>query len=237
MFDINTVPSFIIKEQSYKDIEIMKLNADSYILYNNGLQWMTLNCHNNKQIKEMYSLYDLAYGDVILSGLGFGILPLWIANKPGINTVTVYEISQDLIDIFLNNNECPSNLIIKNENINTVKTDKKYDCILLDHYELQHFDWRMNNMRDIVKNIPNHTVFWSWSIEDIHARVSYNLTQEQLFKSHLFFHIVDFSTKWPNFKDNVLKISSLPNLSDRKINEYIYTYYDCIGYSVPAIIR
>ena len=109
MFDLRTVPEVVIKAITYNDVDIVKdLNRpNTYRLFNKGLQWNLLDRYTNKQIKEMYSSYDMAYGDVIISGFGFGILACWLASKPEVTSVTVLEVSQDVYDVFLMNNELP----------------------------------------------------------------------------------------------------------------------------------
>ena len=107
MFDLTTVPQVTIKEINYKDIDVVKESdrPQTYKLFNKGIQWMYLDKYTNKEIKEFYSSYDMAYGDVVISGFGFGILACWLASKPEVTSVTVLEMSQDVYDIFLMNNK------------------------------------------------------------------------------------------------------------------------------------
>jgi spermidine synthase len=106
MFDLKTVPQVVIKEISYNDIDIVldPTRPKTYRLLNKGNQWMMFDKYTNKELKEFYSQYDMAYGDVLVSGLGFGALSCWLASKPEVTSVTVLEISQDVYDIFLMNN-------------------------------------------------------------------------------------------------------------------------------------
>jgi hypothetical protein len=39
----------------------------------------------------------------------------------------------------------------------------------------------------------------------------------------------DFSDKWQYFKNEILKISTVPDLKNEKINEYIYTFIDFLN--------
>lgn len=231
MFNIETVPKFLVKEEQYKSIDIVKNNPFTYVLYCNGHKWMTHDQHSYREIKEMYSSYDMAYGDVVISGLGFGILSLWLCSKDSVKSVTVYEISADLIDVFIKNNDVPEKLIIKNLDINLLKTDEEYDCLFLDHYEQQQLSWRLKNMTEIANKIPNHKVFWAWSIEEIYVKFMYELTDEQLFGSFLYSNPINFFDKWEFFRSNFLQIKTLLNLDFEKLNDYIYTYYDRPGHS------
>ena len=230
MFNIETLPNFNISPTVSNKLKIHFDANSNYSLYCDDSLWMTYSSHNNISIKQLYSSYDLAYGDVLVSGLGFGIFALWVANKPEVKTVTVYEISKDVIDIFLKNNLVPENLIIKNEDINNLITDIHYDCILLDHYEHEPLQYRIDNMSKISINIPNHDVLWFWSLESIFTEFSYGLKYDELYGTFLYYNLVDFYQEWESFRSNVLKVSTIPSLSQYKINDYVYTYYDRLGY-------
>jgi hypothetical protein len=230
MYNNETLPKFNISPTVVNKVKIDFDGNSNYSLSCDDSLWMTYNSHNNISIKQMYSSYDLAYGDVLVSGLGFGIVALWIASKPEVKTVTVYEISKDVIDIFLKNNLIPKNLIIKNQNINDLISNIHYDCILLDHYELEPLQYRIDNMSKISKNIPNHNTIWFWSLESIFTEFSYSLKFEELYGNFLYYNLVDFYQEWESFRSNVLKVETIPKLSQYKINEYVYTYYDRIGY-------
>ena len=44
-------------------------------------------------------LYDMAQGDVLINGLGLGIAPYALSQKPEVNSITVIEISPDVIKL------------------------------------------------------------------------------------------------------------------------------------------
>lgn len=230
MFDYNTLPKVVIKEDSIGEIEVVKTSPRAFALYNRGLQWMVVDTHTNKEVKELYSSYDLAYGDVILTGLGFGILASWLCEKESVKSVTAIEISKDVIELFKKHNTLSKKLTIINEDANTFLTSTKYDCLFLDHYEHERFDWRIKNMKSISKNIP-HEVFWAWSLEEMYARTMYDLNATQLNQTLLYFTPYEFQGLWSSFNSKVLEIPTVPNLTDTKINEYVYTYFDRLGYT------
>ena len=234
MFNLETVPEVLIKEISYNDIDIVKEpnRPNSYRLYNKGLQWMILDKYTNKEIKEMYSSYDLAYGDVVISGFGFGVLACWIASKPEVTSVTVLEMSQDVYDIFLMNNKLPDKVNVIITDASEYKTDKHFDCLFLDHYEKNTSDWIFRDVQKIVKNMPNHDIFWFWSLEERYAKAMFNISQEQLLQTFLWDFCVDFYVQYDEFKNNFLNIKTLPDLDKDKFNEYMYTYSDRLGYSI-----
>jgi hypothetical protein len=219
-YNKSTVPNFNIKANSKGSIDIEE-SFEGFVLHNDGNPWMTVSKHSDGQIKELYSSYDLAYGDVLVSGLGFGILALWLCNKPEVKSVTVLEISQDVIDLFLDINDVPKNLNIINYNINEYNTDNFYDCLLLDHYEKQNLSWRLKNMSTICNKIK-HDVFWGWSLEQIYLSKIYKINSLVDLKME-----TDLSMGWDHFvTESFPNEINLKNISSNKINEYVYTYFN-----------
>lgn len=232
MFDLKTVPQVVIEKISYNDIDIIQdlHRPKTYRLLNRGNQWMMLDMYTNKEIKEMYSSYDMAYGDVLITGFGFGVLACWLASKPEVTSVTVLEMSKDIYDIFLMNNRLPDKVNVIITDACEYKTDKHFDCLFLDHYEKNSTDWVFRDVRKIVKNLPNHNLFWFWSLEEKYAEVMFDIPKDELVKTVLWHHYVDFYVKYSEFK-NILNIKTLPELNRDKFNDYIYTYCDRLGYS------
>jgi len=72
---------------------------------------------------------------------------------------------------------------------------------------------------------------WFWSLEDKYAEVMFNIKSDELFKTVLWDHYIDFYAKYDEFKNNILNIQTLPELNRDKLNEYIYTFADRLGYS------
>lgn len=233
MFDLKTVPQVIIKEINYKDIEIVKEldRPQTYKLFNKGIQWMYLDRYTNKEIKEFYSQYDMAHGDVLISGFGFGILTCWLASKPEVNSVTVLEVSKDIYDIFLINNKLPDKVNVIITDASEYKTDKHFDCLFLDHYETNTNEWVFKDIKNIINNIPNHDLLWFWSLEEKYAEVMFNIKKEELVKTILWECYIDFHAGYDDFKNTFLNIKTLPNLNRDKFNEYMYIYSDRLGYS------
>jgi len=228
-----SVPNFVIKESSSGPIDIID-HGNYFELYNNGHSWMVHNKEEDCSIKEMYSSYDLAHGDVLISGLGFGILALWLCNKPEVNSVTVIEISKDVIKIFKDYNLIPDKLTIINDDIITYNTDKKYDSLLLDHYNSQSLDWRIKDMNRICSRIK-HKHFWSWSLENIYLSKMYPNTKADQNSSRYKILVEsegDITVLWSEFIDKFLpKEKELKNLPNYKLNDYLYNYFDKYGQS------
>jgi hypothetical protein len=228
LYNPTSIPHIVIKEGSSGPIDIID-HGPSLILYNNGDRWMSYLKNKDLEIKELYSSYDLAYGDVLVSGLGFGILALWLCSKPEVNSVTVVEISEDVIKLFKDANVVPEKLKIINDNMITYNTDIEYDVLLLDHYERQLFEWKLKDIMNICSRIK-HKVFWAWSLEHIYLYEMYKEFDVQVIINK---NGDDLSTHWSDFRNKFFpKEIMLKNINSQKLNEYIYTYFNKEIYGV-----
>lgn len=225
-FDLKTVPKIRLVEDSKNDVRIFKKNDRYYYLFTDKGQVMMLDLYTNKEVKEMYSSYDLGYGKILMGGLGFGILAMWLANKPSVESIHIVEVSQEVVDIFLSRNTLPANVTIEIADVDTYITNETYDCILLDHYELVLAVDQIKSMKQIYKNVPNHTLFWSWAMESVYVESTYSLDIN--FSLDKIIDNEDLYDKWKTFNKEVLKIDTIPNLTKEKFNEYMRTYADKI---------
>jgi hypothetical protein len=163
---------------------------------------MSLDTKNSKAIRQFYSSFDLAYGDVLVTGLGFGILTLWLDTKPEVKSIKVLEISQDVVDLFLEHNKLPDNATIEIADAREYQTDQHFDCILLDHYELHKFT--PEQLATISNNIPNHNLIWFWDLEN-------------------YVRDIKLENRWSEFKKTY--VAKFPNIDEAKITEYIDTVF------------
>lgn len=233
MFDLSTVPNIIVTPMTYKEIDIIqdRVMPKTFRLFNRGVRQMVHDQFSNRQIKEFYSHYDMAYGDVLLTGFGFGITANWLASKPEVKSVTVVELQEEIYEIFLMNNTLHEKVKVIIADASSYTTDKHYDCLFLDHYESNINEWVFRDMRRVFANIPNHDLFWVWSAEFKLAEVAYGLNAHGLYNNFLHDNYIDFHEKYDYFKKEICGIKTLPDLSKEKINEYVYTYFDRLGYS------
>lgn len=222
--DIKTIPPVVIKEGMYGDVEIIK-NSSIYFLKHSNVAWNQYHEKNMREYHEQWSGYDLAYGDVLISGFGFGQFATWVASKPEVTSVTCLEISQDIVDAFLVNNTMPDNLEVIVGDVNQYKSDKHYDCIILDHIadgpQPESF---YRDLAAITKNVPDHNVFWFWSLELHYIKDFYDITFEQMYVFPIDFSTYNFYSNWEKFA-NTLSIQALPILNKPILTEYIDSFF------------
>lgn len=223
MLDKNTIPPVVIEPGIYGSIEIEKKN-NYYFLKHSGIQWNVYNKRNMREYHEQWSGYDLAYGDVLLSGFGFGQMATWVASKPEVKSVTVIEKCSDVVTAFLANNDMPSNLTVVIDDAWNYTTDKKYDCIIWDH--IPNGEHSLDFYKDLCASAKNikHDLFWFWSIEAYYIMNYYNISYDNLYIIPIDFKPFDFSTKWENLRSD-LDMPSIPSLSKDKIDSYINLYF------------
>lgn len=223
MLDKNTIPPVVIEPGTYGSVEIDKV-GHQHLLKHSGVDWHLYNEKNMREYYEQWSSYDLAYGDVLLSGFGFGLIATWIASKPEVKSVTVIEKYSDVVTAFLANNDMPSNVTVVIDDAWNYTTDKKYDCVILDHIPNgpQEPDY-YKKLCSTAKNIK-HDLFWFWSIEFYYLTQHYLISTRQLYENPIDFKPFDFSTKWEKLR-NELDMQSIPSLSKDKIDSYINSYF------------
>lgn len=76
-------------------------------------------------------LKDFEYQNVLILGLGLGIIPYYIENNTEVIDIDVVEINKNVVDVTSSLNHLKHTNII-NEDLHTYITDKKYDLIIVD---------------------------------------------------------------------------------------------------------
>lgn len=180
----------------------IKISRALYLLTVKKRRWMTYDPVLKNSVKEIYSHYDIAYGNVICTGLGLGIREQLLLTKPEVEKITVLEKSLDLINF----HKKYSNWA-KNDKINFINTDAgnykgSCDTLLLDHYEQQNAMAVLNNVKSITKNIKCNTL-WFWPCEKYIKQLGF-----------------DYDT----FK-NIYNLNELPILSKDKLEAYCSAFY------------
>jgi hypothetical protein len=222
-FDIKTIPPVVIEPGIYGSVEIER-KGDFFFLKHSGVEWHLYTIPNMREYHEQWSSYDLAYGDVLISGFGFGQIATWLASKPEVKSITVIEKCSDIVTAFLANNTMPSNVTVVIDDAYTYSTDKKYDCIIYDHIAngAPEADF-YKNLCAPAKNIK-HDVFWFWSLEFYYARFYYGMKFDHYSNPKFDFKQFDFSRSWQKLRQ-VLDMPTIPNLSKDKIDSYMNAYF------------
>lgn len=228
MFDKSTLPDVKVVPAELDEFKITENvnRGHSYLtLTKNNKQLMALSTKTLREYKEQYSSYDLAYGDVFMSGWGFGLAPCWIANKPQVRSVTVIEKYPEVIEIFKRNNEIPENVKIIYDDVKTYKTEDKYDCVFLDHLPDHDLSPVFDEIGTIAKNIPNHDVMWVWSLELRYVMDVIGFTNRDLYGAPRSMDNINFESGW---SDYVKRYSApkIPILDQEKLSIYIKTYFN-----------
>ena len=124
----------IIKKQNlqgYMYDNKEEYNIDAIQLYKNDVSLMKL---TPKEIESSYGAIHAAHGKVGIVGLGLGYVAQEIARKCNVEEVIVYEISEEVINLYDHN-------FIQNEKIKIIKGDAtraegvKFDFFYVDIYE------------------------------------------------------------------------------------------------------
>lgn len=221
MFNITTFPGIGIKNNREGDAVIYYDNIpNTWILEHSKEFWMGLNTFNNYQLKQFYGAYDLAHGNVLCTGLGFGLLPVWLTNKDSVNSITVVEKSKEVIKFFKEANPPHPKLNIIEADATEYRTNEYFDCIFLDHYETQSYNKTVVDALAISDNVPNHKLMWLWALEAFYIEQCY---VDKKVGTRVF---QDFSEQYESFRNSLMKGIKLPDLTPQKINEYIYTYHN-----------
>lgn len=119
---------------NFKDCEIGDVQIKDGQLRAGDKIWMS-SC--KETIVELESQYEMAFGSVLIGGLGMGVIALLVAQKESVHSVTVFEIDQKVIDLFLSQGFNLSKIQIINQSI--YDASGRYDVALFDHYNREDF--------------------------------------------------------------------------------------------------
>jgi hypothetical protein len=211
----------IIKEGKWGNVEIIK-NGNTYILLVDGEQWLLYKENNHDTAYEVFSHYDLAYGHVVCTGMGFGIRENWLINNPKVTKITIIERSQDLINYHKEVNS-PFITSPKVEIFNGDASEYKGKCdvLLLDHYELESWEEMLQDVYKCQQNI-DCDLMWFWPLEKIITiyRKYYtdNIAPYNLLTKHQTYQLI---------KENY-KLDKLPNIDESTLNLYIMMYFSSL---------
>lgn len=221
--DTSTFPLVNVKEGKWGNLSIIKVD-EIYRLFYEDVPWYHYAPDTNREIYEQWSGYDLAYGDVLISGFGFGHMANWLSNKPEVKNVYVIEKYQEVITAYLESNSLPDNVYIIIDDANTYSTDKKYDCIIWDH--ISDGAPESNFYKELCHSAKKikHDLFWFWSLEFYYVKFYYGMTIDHYGNDKFDFNQLDFGRSWEKLRQ-VLDMPTIPTLSKDKIDAYVKTYF------------
>lgn len=148
----------------YSETEISNVN-NALVLKVNDIQWCTLNS-DLRELRQFFPEINLSYGNVVTTGLGFGMLQTALLLKKEVQSVTVYEQNYGVIELFkqicAQNNFDISRLNIIHDDANNMR-NVDCDWLLMDHFELHTYWEKIDTVRHIASN-NNAKNVWFWSI-------------------------------------------------------------------------
>ena len=153
----------IIKKQNlqgymYENKE--EYDIDMIEVYKNGINLMKL---TPKEIESSYEAIHAAHGKVGIVGLGLGYVAQEIAQKSNVEEVIVYEISEDVINLYDYN-------FTQNKKIKIIKGDatkakrEKFDYFYVDIYEYELTSKVVEDYK-VFKNLHEIEEYAFWGIE------------------------------------------------------------------------
>ncbi len=159
----------IKSDQGYMYIKESVQETDEIVLQKNDKIIMKL---NEKEIQGTYNMTKNAYGDVGIVGLGLGYSVQELLNNPKVNSIIVYELSNQIIEIYKNN-------FADNSKITIIQGDafkaqpKKFDTFFSDIYT-----YELNNrvVEDYKKFNELHEIeeYYFWGMEHFLLSCAYD---------------------------------------------------------------
>jgi hypothetical protein len=119
--------------------------------------------------KSNREFYQHAKGDVLIGGLGLGMVLLAVQDKPEVHTATVVEIEQEIIDLVLPQLPLNSKVTVVQGNIFRFVTNHLFDTIYFDVWnEVNAVNWKQMKKlhRRFRKNLKPDGWMSSWRKED-----------------------------------------------------------------------
>ena len=99
-----------------------------------------------------------AHGDVLIGGLGIGLIVLAIQDKPEVNSITILECNQDVVDLVATQLPLNNKVKIIQTDVFTWKPDKgiRYDTIYMDIWPLISKEIYQKEMRVLKKKFARY---------------------------------------------------------------------------------
>ena len=113
--------------------------GDDTILYQNiGGKWMNIMENTYLEAEQASAFLSAATGDVLLAGLGLGMVLQPLIDNRNVTNITIIEKYQEVIDLVSPHIVSSKTINIINDDIYTWTPDKNYDVAWFDSYVYPH---------------------------------------------------------------------------------------------------
>ncbi|MCK9544357.1 MAG: hypothetical protein M0R03_20245 [Novosphingobium sp.] len=113
---------------NFRDYLELRPNKYTY-LCNKDIYMMS---DTNTEIFSNLEFLWKAKGDILIGGLGLGIMPLILSKMEGVKSVTIIEKEQDVIDLVWKQLRCSRHIDLVRGDVFTYDTDRKFDVVYMD---------------------------------------------------------------------------------------------------------
>lgn len=111
------------------------VDGDDTVLYQNiGGKWMNIMDNSDIEAAQASAFLSAATGDVLLAGLGIGMVLEPLVNNRNVTSITIIEKYQEVIDLVSPHIVSSKLIRIINDDIYTWSPDKNYDVAWFDSY-------------------------------------------------------------------------------------------------------
>jgi len=200
-----------LREMHNKGAEVL-YNKDSkrWTLEVDGVQWMAYGETTHWEgLFQTFSHYYIAEGNVITTGLGFGIREAWLLNNPKVKSITCIEKDIRVIDLAVNINP---QLFNKIKIICADANEYKGTCdtLLVDHYEGSDVVGFGDITKKILSNI-NTKKCWFWTYE--------------VYLMHKYLFQNDYKKSVYQIYNEMRSYFRLPNLTEKELKTIVMMYF------------
>jgi len=111
------------------------VDGDDTVLYQNiGGKWMNIMDNSDIEATQASAFLSTATGDVLLAGLGIGMVLEPLVNNRNVTSITIIEKYQEVIDLVSPHIVSSKSIRIINDDLYTWSPDKNYDVAWFDSY-------------------------------------------------------------------------------------------------------
>jgi hypothetical protein len=120
---------------TFKDITSLEVEKKYIRLYRNNWAKDIVMSNTPMERETNYDIIQHAHGDILIAGLGIGMILYALSKIVDVKSVTVIENNKSVIDMVWPHLKLPSNFNVFHEDIFKFETKKKYDVIYFDIWD------------------------------------------------------------------------------------------------------